>query len=498
MDRNQKLRLNSISSIFYQVAVLISGFVLPRLIIVNYGSATNGLVSSISQFLSVITFLDLGVGSVVQAAMYKPLAENNILLMNQILNSARKYFRQIANVLVVYILLLMLIYPQFLASNLPHFSTAFLIFAISISRFAQYYFGIVNELLLNADQKSYIQYLSEVVVVILNLIVSIILIQFGFSIQVVKFFSGLIFLLRPIYLLFYVNKNYSIDTSVYAKEEPIKQKWNGMAQHLAWTVQSNSDILVLSIFSSLESVSIYSIYNLVVQGIRVLIQTVSNNFKSFFGNILATESNRTINRYFDTLEWSIHTVVTGIYALTATLIVPFIKIYTAGVHDVDYNVPIFAVCLVISQMFFSIRTPYQTVVFAAGHFKQTQMSSIIEMFLNIIISIIAVSNLGLIGVTLGSSIAMIYRLFYLVYYLSKNILHRTIKNFLKQILVDSIGFIFILGIGTLVLNFVIVENIVHWIIAGIVITLLGIFVLIFLNLIFYRKLTLSFLKKITK
>ena len=74
---NKKLSRNTISSLLLQIITVISGFVLPRLIMHNYGSQVNGLVNSIAQFLSIITFLEFGVGAVIQSALYAPIVNNN-------------------------------------------------------------------------------------------------------------------------------------------------------------------------------------------------------------------------------------------------------------------------------------------------------------------------------------------------------------------------------------------------------------------------------------
>ena len=58
-----------------------------------FGSEVNGLVNSIAQFLGVISFLELGVGAVVQFALYKPLAEKNQEDVSKIISSANKGFR---------------------------------------------------------------------------------------------------------------------------------------------------------------------------------------------------------------------------------------------------------------------------------------------------------------------------------------------------------------------------------------------------------------------
>ena len=61
---------------------------------------------------------------------------------------------------------------------------------------------------------------------------------------------------RPLFLNVYVKKHYNIDKNVNYNDDPIKQKWNGFAQHLAAVVVDNTDIAVLTIMSSLQNVSV--------------------------------------------------------------------------------------------------------------------------------------------------------------------------------------------------------------------------------------------------
>ena len=154
----KKLALNTVSSLIYQAIAIICGFILPRLILGFYGSAVNGLVSSINQFLQIIAFLELGLGAVVQSSLYKPLYEKNYDQVSKIWVSANKFFRRIAMILLIYVIVLIVVYPLMINSEFDFWYTAFLILAISISTFAQYYFGIVNQLLLNADQRAYISF----------------------------------------------------------------------------------------------------------------------------------------------------------------------------------------------------------------------------------------------------------------------------------------------------------------------------------------------------
>ena len=109
--RTKNAMLNIIFTLLLQALTVVSGLILPRLIIVTYGSAANGLVSSISQFLSYITLLEGGIGGVVTANLYKPLAEKNMERVSSIVYEARKFYRKLAAIFCVYLAIVLAVYP---------------------------------------------------------------------------------------------------------------------------------------------------------------------------------------------------------------------------------------------------------------------------------------------------------------------------------------------------------------------------------------------------
>lgn len=164
----KRLKLNTISSLLFEIVTIICGFILPRLIMSRYGSNVNGLVNSITQFIGIITFLELGVGKVVQSALYKPLAENDKNQISKIVVSGRKFFNSVAIIMAFYITFLLFVYPFISGQQFGWLYTSTLLASMSISSFAQYYFGIVDRLLLTADQRGYIQYTAQTITLILN------------------------------------------------------------------------------------------------------------------------------------------------------------------------------------------------------------------------------------------------------------------------------------------------------------------------------------------
>lgn len=496
MTRKQKLILNTGTGIAKQVIAVVCGFVLPRYMLLFYGSTVNGVVSSITNFLSFISLLDMGVGAVVQANLYKPLADGDEDRVSQIVISSERFFRRLAYIFVVYIVILCFVFPIFVNSAFtPWFSISLLII-ISISTLAQYLFGMTYQLLLNADQKSYVQLTMQIGTIILNTILSIILMKMGASVHVVKLMTAVVYVLRPLGQAIYVKKYYNLNKKLKVIGEPIKQKWNGFSQHLAAVVCQNIDIVVLTLFSTLENVSVYSVYFNVTYGVEQIVLTAATGLESLFGNMIAKGERDTLTRTFNAVEWIVHTGVTFIFTIAGICIVPFVTVYTRGITDANYIAPLFGAILVMAYGSQCLRVPYFRVIKAAGHFKETQNGAYISAALNIVITVTLVFKFGLIGAASGTLVAMLYHTCYFVWYLRKNILKRSAKYFLKYIIIDTlvvIGSCYVAKIFTFS-----GESYGSWIVYAIKISIVVMFVSAVFNALFFRDQIKNALKLVKK
>lgn len=494
MNRMKKLKLNISTTMIYQIVSILSGFILPNFFLRYYGSEVNGLISSITQFLAVISLCECGVGAVVQAALYKPIAENNSKEISRIYKSSSRFFNKISLLLLGYMIILIIIFPVIINKSFSPLFTGVLIVAITLSLLAQYYFAITYKLILNAAQLSYIQMITGTITIFLNIVMSVGLMKYGASVQCVKLVSSVIYLIQPLVYKKAVDRYYKINKKVEVDGEPLKQKWNGLAQHIATVILENTDVMVLTFFSTLSNVSIYAVYHLVTNGIKLIFTSVATSVKSLLGDMYARNESKLLDSTFAKFEWIIHVSVTLIYSITAMLIVPFVKVYTNGVNDANYIQPLFGMLLCLAMAIHAIRLPYSQMVLAVGHFKQTQTSAIIEAVLNLSISIIVVFKFGLIGVAVGTIIAVFYRTIYFVWYLSKYILKRKITIFIKQTFIDILSVICIyfstkwVTLGDI--------SYLSWIVMAIKIGIISLLIVVIISLIFSRKIFLSILKKI--
>ena len=474
---------NILSSLILQAIALVYGFIVPALIIENYGSKVNGLISSITQFIAYIALLELGIGPVIRNALYKPIVQKNKGEIADILGTTDKFFKKIAYIFIGYIVILCIGYPFLVNNDFSFWYTCSLILIISISRFFEYFIGMTYKMLLCGDGKNYFVDYVNAITYIINLLVIVFLIKLNCSIQIVKLVSALVYVLRPICLKVYFDKKYQIKInkkSTYVLEK----KWDGLSHHIAATVQSNTDVAILTIFSSLNNVSIYSVYFLVTNGIRNVIISLTNGIDAFFGKLMV-ENSVDINYKFRRYNLFFYTITTILLSSTIILIIPFVNVYTRNISDINYIQPIFAYVLIFAEFNYVIRYPYSNLVYAKGLFKETRTAAIIEPIINIFISIILVIKFDLIGVAIGTLISMLIRSINFIVYASKNILKVKVLNEFKIIIISFFELCFALIMSIFVLS-IQTNNYVSWILYAIIVFIVSAIIIVTINFLFFK------------
>ena len=483
--RSKKAVLNILASLAMQVVALICGFIIPKLIIKNYGSDVNGLISSITQFLAYITLLEAGIGPVIKAALYKPIAAKDKNTIQNILKAAEKFFRVIAGLFIIYIVILSVIYPN-IVKEFEFAYTLSLIVIIAISTFAEYFFGMTYKLYLQAEQKTYITSIIQLLGYVFNVIAVVILVRLDASVHIVKLAGTLIFVLRPIIQNIYVKKKYNINLREADNTYKLEQKWDGLAQHIAAVIHSNTDVTILTLFAKITEVSVYAVYHLVVNGVKSLIQSFSGGIDAAFGDMLAKGEKDKLNKRFNAYEVFYFTIITIVYTCTMLLITPFIKVYTSGITDVNYVRHLFGYLMVIAEFLWAIRIPYSSLTLAAGHFKQTKKGAWIESITNIVISLILVNKYGIVGVAIGTGISMLIRTVEFVYHTQKYVLERDMLNSIKKIFVILLEVICIVLIVN-ILPKVEVVSYTTWILQALITFGVSAIITLGINALVYRK-----------
>ncbi|MBO4265505.1 MAG: polysaccharide biosynthesis C-terminal domain-containing protein [Clostridia bacterium] len=493
VSRSKKALYSVIAGIVYEIVELVCGLILPRLILSAFGSAYNGITSSITQFISVISLMKAGIGGVTRAALYKPLAEGNTDELSAIVNQTQSFLRKVALLFMAFILVFAAIYPIFVCDDFDWLFTFTLIVIISFAKFAQYYFGLAAQMVLAADQKQYISVIFGIISVVLNTTVSVVLIKLGATIHVVKLGSSVVYFLSPVLANYYVKKKYNINSKVRPEKDYVKQRWDAVGHEVANFINSNTDVMVLTVLSTLENVSVYTVYNYVILCLRKILNTFVTGLGAAFGNMFALKQYKLMEENMRLYEMIVFSFSSIVYSTALVMITPFVAIYTHGVTDADYHQPLFGIILTFAAVIACFRTPYETVVKALGHYKQTRNQAFVEAGINIAVSVVCVFKFGLVGVAVGTLCAMLYRTVVYATYLSKNLIQRSIFCFIKHAVITlSINAV------TLLLSRLYMPSefsIIGWITYATITTLISVALTVVTDFVFYKEDFLMTLRK---
>ncbi len=477
-----KILKNIFSGLLSQIVASVYGFIIPILIVKYYGSNVNGLVSSIIQFIAYINLLQLGIGPVIKNALFEPLAKNDKKKIGDILGASTIFFKRIAYILIGYILILCVVFP-IVNNEFPKLFSISLIVIIAIGTFFEYFLGMTYRLFLTSNQKNYIVDYVNILGYIISLVLIYILVKTDQSIQSVRLVGSIIFIIKPLLLKRYYDKKIGIKINKKSKYN-FENKWNGFAHHIAATVQGNTDVVILTIFSTLSNVSIYSIYNLIITGINNIVVSLTNGIDGYFGKKLVRNDSN-IKENFNLYIFFFYTIVTIFLSCTLILITPFVSIYTKNITDANYIQWTFGYLLVFAEFNFAIRYPYATLVYSKGHFKETTKYAIVEPIVNIIVSIILVRKMGLIGVAIGTLVSMPIRSFGFIYHGIKNILKDSFFQHFKIIILSYIELLLIFFLKDK-LMFMNVNNFYQWALQAVIIFIAISLVIVIINYLVIR------------
>ena len=492
--RKSNIYKSAIVGLLEEIVSIVSGFVLPRMILSCFGSDYNGIIASVTQFIGCITLLKSGIGMATKAALYDPLYHNEKEKIEGIMSATMKFLRRVSYIFIVGIIVFACIYPFCLDENFSWGFTASLVLIVSLGTFFQYYFGLGNQLLLEADQKYYIVAIITIVNVFFSTIISVVCMKLGMSIHGVKLSSSIVYCSTPIILNCYVNKKYNLNRKADPDWNSISKRWDAFGMQIANFVNSNTDIIIVSLFLNMKEVSVYTIYYLVINGIKKIVVRLSTGVEAALGNLKAESNSEKLKNNFLLFEFVLNFICSFMFSCLIILIVPFVNIYTKGITDVNYTRIVFAIVACTAELFFCLRLAYTYMVQATGAFSETKQYFYIEAVINIVFSVALVNYMGLVGVVIGTLIAMLYRTIVLAYFVYNKVIEVNFWHFVKG-MATTIGSITICSyVGLPIILNLQINDYFQWFEIAIVV---GIFSIIATTMI--RVLTdFIFMKKITQ
>ena len=484
MRRTQK---NMFAAIMAQIITIITGFLVQRYVLLTFGSEYNGLTSAVTQILQYLVLLEAGLTTASIQALYKPITENDYKTMSGILSATRLKFLKVGSLFFFFLLVTSFILPIVVGDEINYGLALVITIVSGAGTGLTYMFINKYQALFYADNKTGIVYNLTSITNILICVLKIALMQLGFGIVYVQSMNlvGVLFRLFCIWLIF--KQQY---TQINMKDTPrydlINKSNNVLVHQIAGFVNNNTDVLLITAFASLKSVSLYSVYNMVYVHINSLLQSVFAQAPlGYFGQTFA-KSEKKFKQLFDTFELFYTYTMFVILTVVMELILAFVGLYTKGVNDINYIDPILAWLFFSSQVLNLIRIPSIITINVSGDFKETQKGAMVEAIVNLSVSIPMFFLIGVHGLLVGTIVAMMFRSIDITRYVYKNIRSKSLLSFFMKLISHFfIAFISIISITPMVMKFA--NSWTRWIISGILSFTVTALIFLIFEVIFFKK-----------
>lgn len=405
----KRVKYNIIINIASTALSFCLGIIIPRLFLVSLGSEANGLVSSIGQIYAYVGLMEAGIGATVIQALYSPISRGDKEEINGILAASSRYYKKIGAWYIICIIAIALVYPKVIDTTIPTAQVVVVVLLSGLGNAINFLLQQNYIVLLMAEGKGYIVTIFNMAVNIASSLLKIVLLISGANVAQVIAGQFIISCFRILILRIYMRSQYKwLNLRVPPIQKALSKQRYVMVLQLSYFVYSNTDILILTFLCDLKTVSVYTIYVMIVGMLEAILSTVTNSVTFYFGQLYARDKVN-FKRYFTIFDAVYMTALFALFTVMYLFITPFLSLYTAGVADANYVDQPLAMLFCLMKMVGALRSQASNSVNFAGLFKETQKSSVVEATMNLVISLIAVKAIGIHGVVVGSIVSTLYK-----------------------------------------------------------------------------------------
>ncbi len=365
----------------------------------------NGLFSNI---LSLLSLSELGVGTAITYALYRPIAEKNY----EKIKSIMQLFKRVYEVIGCFILIAgaaLTPFLHYLIKDMPDIPYIHIIYLLYVLDSGISYFYSYKRIFIVSCQDEYISTASQT---IRNVAVK--LLQILFLVLTHNFIVYLVVQIvctrvENIVISKIADKMHPFlkdkEVTPLPKEDKaeIKKNVGAMVFHKVGEVIVNTtDNLILSTCMGLNIVGLISNYTLIINSVHTVFQKMMNSMTASVGNLVAdSDKDKAMMVFRRVLFLNFAVYFFGFICLTC-LLQPFIELWVGADLKVDFAVVIvFAIYFYVSGM----RTTVLIFRNAAGLFWRDRYKALVEGIVNLAFSIPLTLMFGAVGVRAGTIIS---------------------------------------------------------------------------------------------
>lgn len=492
--KTKRMLLNLISDLLPTIIISLLGLIKIKLFIMVLGSDVQGLYQFFSKVMFYVSIVDGGLGSAVLYALYGPNNRNNNEEMNEILSAAGRVFSLMGITVYGLSFLVSFFVPLFIRDNPLDYSYVIITFLLFAASSGVSYFFVPYQSLLEVKERRYIYSTVFQIGQITQSVLEIVMLLCKFDFFLILLMHSIVKLITYVLIMvcskkLYPNYNFHCEKKNYCFVHQVKHllfhKINGL-------IGSNIDILIITRFIGLASVTVYSTYSYIVEMIKQIIEKIYSSSLAIIGNLIEQDKGRAfaLFREMNSLMFYIGTVVCVPLVMA---IGNFIDIWYEGAVKTESAIAFGFVGILFLAI---VKISITVFVNAGGLFQETRMCALTDTIINLTLSLTLVQWLGIAGVLFATCISV----FIAEYIMKTMVIHKAIFNqpslpYFMHNLRFFVILIVDLCIGYCILPYFNIVDLFSWFMYFAIYTLLNAAIILFIYYIIHE---VTFLKRFEK
>lgn len=409
-SRSESVARNSVVGLIMKLINLLLTFIVRTVFISVLGKEYLGINGLFTNILTILSFTELGIGNAIVFAMYKPLAQNRYDIVNALMN----FYHKCYCIIGVAILGVGLIVTPFIPKLVTGYTLDFNIYGLFIlyllNAIVTYFFASRTSFL-SAIQKQYkVDIYQQVVKAVKEVFMGIALIvTHNFILYLL--INIVLEALLSIYIYIKIGKDYP-----FLKEKVTykitKEEYSAIAKNIyalvlykvATTVLGGTDNIIISAYVGLEAIGILSNYVLIVSNVTNFTSIISQSVTASIGNLNTTDDREKKECIFNSLLivsfWIFGWIAIGMLLFFN----PVLKIWIGEAYLFEWPI-VFAICL--NFYVGGLQTAGYTFRVTNGYFRNSRYFPVLNVIINLGLSIYLVKRIGVLGVLIATPISRI-------------------------------------------------------------------------------------------
>ena len=401
-SRTKNTILNGLAGILTQCVTIVTAFVTRTIFIRELGVEYAGVQGVFSDILTILSFAELGIGSAITYALYKPIAESDSREICKYMSAYKTIYQIIA--FVVFIIGCSLIpFLHLIINGVPNIVEDIrLIYFLFVVQSASSYLLIYKATFLTAAQKDYLVSKFKIITSIAIAIIQCVFLLLYHSFIIYLIFTILAALLQNYVIACIAEREYPIlkekSTTKLSREERATLFANVRALFLykvSGVALNGTSSLITSVVINTVTVGILSNYKLLTNQLKGFLSQIFKATAASIGNLAVTSSSDNQHKVFRQMLFICFLVYCISSTILFTVVNPFIQLWLGKDFVFEFSI----VAVIILDFFIEgMLSPISQFRTSNGLFVQGKYRPVIMAILNVILSVWFGRKFGISGI----------------------------------------------------------------------------------------------------